>query len=80
VSIIIPNDYLRWSKCRQRWYQTTWERKFTILPRRSEYTNKLIWFKQAWRGQTLVDGLEEPVLIEEWVTDSEFIWIQLQQP
>lgn len=56
-----------------------WIYRFVWWPKRSEESGRRIWFKKAWYGYRLVWGPagEDPVRIERWLTDEEYVWYQL---
>lgn len=53
--------------------QTTWQKRFAILPKRSVKSNKLIWFKFAFRCEKLLTGPGDAIVETSWVTVDEFI-------
>ena len=56
-----------------------WSQQFAWLPHRSSESNQLIWLKNFWYGCRWVDGPagEEPLKIERWLTDEEYMWHKL---
>jgi hypothetical protein len=56
-----------------------WELKFAVLPHRSAASQQLIWLQPAYRGQRLITGPGEPVMIEYWLTPEEFVMYQLKK-
>jgi len=56
-----------------------WRLRFAWLPYRSSESNQLIWLKQFYYGQRLIDGPagESPVKLEKWLTEEEYTWFAL---
>lgn len=55
-----------------------WSKKFSLLPRRCFYSNKLIWFKFAYEGVAMITGPGEPVVITRWISKDEFLFAKLR--
>ena len=56
-----------------------WRERFVWWPVYSHESKQRIWLKKAWYGSRLVEGPagEEPVKVERWLTDDEYIWYHL---
>lgn len=64
------------SSSRMKWLEV-----FSILPRRSSESGKLIWFTKCWYGYRWIDGPagEEPIKTERWLTAEEYVWYKLNE-
>jgi hypothetical protein len=60
------------------WDRAFWKYIFVLWPRRSEITNKIIWFKKAYKGTRMIAGPGEPVFEYKWLTKEEFIILSLK--
>ena len=51
-----------------------WRERFVWWPQYSNVSNQRIWFKRAWYGYRLIEGLagEEPLKDERWMTQEEY--------
>lgn len=56
-----------------------WSQRFAWLPKKSKESGKRIWLTTAWYGYRWIDGPagEEPLKNEQWLTDDEYMWLQL---
>lgn len=51
-----------------------WEPRLSLWPRKSSWSNDRIrMFRTAYRGQRIIHGPGEPVLLVAWLTPEEFI-------
>lgn len=64
----------------QRAQRMTWTQRYTWWPRQTE-SGKRIWLTKAWYGTRLVYGPagEDPVRLEQWMTDEEYMWYRLTE-
>lgn len=56
-----------------------WSKQYTWFPKKSAETGQCIWLTTAWYGYRWIDGPagEEPLKVERWLTDEEYMWLQL---
>lgn len=54
-----------------------WRRHFFLWPKRSDQTEKLIWLRKGWRGSRWITGPGEPIRLDYWLTDEEYMWFRL---
>lgn len=59
----------------------TWRLRFAWWPVYSEESKQRIWLKSAMYGWRWVDGPagEEPIKIERWLTEQEYVWYKLKE-
>lgn len=59
--------------------EVTWVQRFAWWPKTSQVSENRIWLTKAWYGYRYVYGPagEDPVKIEQWLTDEEYMWYQL---
>jgi hypothetical protein len=59
--------------------EVKWTYRFVWWPRRSDQSGQRIWFTRAWCGSRLAWRFnnEDPVKIEQWLTEEEYIWYWL---
>lgn len=55
-----------------------WEYKFSLIPRRCHYTNKMIWFENAYCGVACWTGPGEPIFEYRWVKKKEFLILKIK--
>ena len=70
------NGFPNWWNNNSEW---VWENQFIWRPRSSYISNSRIWLTKAWYGYRYVYGPagEDPVKLEQWLTDEEYMWHQL---
>lgn len=51
----------------------SWELKISIWPRRCHYTDRLIWFKTAYKGTAILYGPGDPVFEHRWVEKNQYL-------
>ena len=69
----MPLDNLMWADEMFKSRCLGWELKFSLLPRRCFYSNKLIWFKLGYLGTAMVTGPGTPVFEPRWIDRNEFL-------
>lgn len=55
-----------------------WQRKWCLLPRRCFYSNKLLWFKRAHRGMSILTGPGDCLFDYRWVDSKEFLLLKIK--
>jgi hypothetical protein len=58
--------------------RAVWYLKFAWLPTRCDLSNKLIWFKVAYKGTAMFTGPGNPVFDNRWVTKEDFLFARLK--
>lgn len=61
------------------YYRAEWNLKFSFLPHRCDFSNKLIWLEYAYQGVRYYHGPGEPVCEIRWLTKGEFIFGKLKE-
>jgi hypothetical protein len=61
---------IRWEDFRQR---ATWKIKFCWWPRRCYLSDRGLWLRQAYLGETVWTGPGEPILEQHWLDPQEYI-------
>lgn len=54
-----------------------WRRKFFLLPKRSDQSGKYIWLRKGWYGYRWITGPGEPIRLEYWMSDKEYMWFRI---
>ena len=54
-----------------------WRRKFFLLPKRCERSNQVIWLRKGWHGWRWVTGPGEPIAVDHWMSDKEYMWFRI---
>lgn len=55
-----------------------WELKYSLLPRRCSYSNKLIWFKKAFKGTSMLTGPGDAIFEYRWCDTKEYLFLKLK--
>lgn len=55
-----------------------WHLQWCLLPRRCFYTNRSLWFKQAYMGVSMLTGPGEPIFDYRWVDSKEFLLLTIK--
>jgi hypothetical protein len=55
-----------------------WELKFSVVPRRCYFSNKLIWLRYGYRGAAMWTGPGEPVFDIRWVDRNEYLLAKIK--
>lgn len=55
-----------------------WELKFSVIPQRCYFSNKLIWMCCGYRGAAMWTGPGEPVFDIRWVDRDEYLLARIK--
>lgn len=55
-----------------------WQLKFSALPRRCHFSNKLIWLRRSYRGVAMWTGPGEPAFDIRWVDRNEYLFAKIK--
>lgn len=55
-----------------------WEQKLSVWPRRCYYSNKLLWFKQAYMGTSVLTGPGDPIFEYRWVDPKQYLFLKIK--
>lgn len=72
----MPLDNTNWSYDTDRAWKDHcigWETKISFWPRRCYYSNKLLWFKFAYKGTAMWTGPGEPVFEHRWIDKNQYL-------
>jgi len=54
-----------------------WYAKFAWLPKRCDLSNKIIWFKVAYKGTAMFTGPGNPVIDTRWISKEDFLFARI---
>ena len=64
----------------QRWLKrTTWQLKWSLLPRRCELSGRTLWFRLAYQGVLIIYGPGDPVTEVRWHDPDEHLLWRLRE-
>jgi hypothetical protein len=55
-----------------------WQLQWCLLPRRCFYTNRLLWFKQAYMGTSILTGPGDPIFDYRWIDRKEYLFLKIK--
>ena len=55
-----------------------WELRWSFLPRKCFYTKRLLWFKRAYMGTSMLTGPGDPIFDYRWVDQKEYIILKIK--
>lgn len=65
----IPESiYTSWQWCKAQWAIT-----FAVFPHRCKISNKMIWFKYAYRATSMLTGPGDPVIEYTWLSKNQYL-------
>lgn len=77
----MPMDSLMWQETADEAFKRRcigWEMKLSLWPRRCHYTGKLLWFKLAYMGTSMLTGPGEPIFDYRWVEKDQFLFLKIK--
>lgn len=75
----MPLDNQMYTKHQDEYFyqRAVWYTKFAWLPHRCALTNRLLWFKIAYKGTAMYSGPGEPVFEYKWISKEDFLFARL---
>jgi hypothetical protein len=55
-----------------------WELRWSFLPRKCFYTKRLLWFKRAYMGTSILTGPGDPIFDYRWVDQKEYLILKIK--
>ena len=55
-----------------------WELKYSLWPRRCDYTGKLLWLTLAYKGTSMLTGPGEPIFEFRWCGRQEYLFLKIK--
>lgn len=55
-----------------------WQLKYSIWPRRCYYTGRLLWFKLAYQGTSVLTGPGESIFEYRWCEKHEYLFLKIK--
>ena len=55
-----------------------WELCWSFLPRKCFYTKRLLWFKRAYIGTSILTGPGDPIFDYRWVDQKEYLILKIK--
>jgi hypothetical protein len=55
-----------------------WELRWSFLPRKCFYTKRLLWFKRAYMGTSMLTGPGDPIFDYRWIDQKEYIFLKIK--
>lgn len=77
----MPMDSLMWEETSNEAFKRRcigWELKYSLLPRRCYYTGKILWFKLAYQGTSMVTGPGDPIFEFRWCDRQEYLFLKIK--
>ena len=77
----MPMDSLMWGETADEAFKRRcigWELKYSLLPRRCYYTGKILWFKLAYQGTSMLTGPGDPIFEFRWCDRQEYLFLKIK--
>lgn len=74
----MPLDNIMWSNESFKRRCIGWELKYSVLPRRCNYTGKRLWLTFAYKGTSMVTGPGDPVFEYRWCERREYLFLKIK--
>jgi hypothetical protein len=55
-----------------------WELRWSFLPRKCFYTKRLLWFKRAYMGTSILTGPGDSIFDYRWIDQKEYIFLKIK--
>lgn len=55
-----------------------WQLKYSLWPRRCYYTGKILWFKLAYKGTSMLTGPGKPISEYRWCERQEYLFLKIK--
>jgi len=55
-----------------------WSLEYSLLPRRCYYTKKLLWFRLAYKGTSILTGPGDPIFEYRWCERKEYLFLKIK--
>ncbi len=56
----------------------SWKLKFSLWPRRCNYTNKWLWMTLDYQGTSMLTGPGDPICEHRWCERSEYLFLKIK--